>query len=679
MKQGFKPRGRLRFYIQWPLYLSVFLFATNVAVFVINNHAGAVMCIYTAIYLVVAISLYLYQKPLLMKDLLNFAIDYTQVQKSLLKGLTIPYGIIDENGYFLWMNETLTEVVGKDKGRTAQYIFPELKKSGLPEGTEKKLVQARKENKYYRLELQNIQLPEEFRSGALMELQNTESGMIALYIFDETETRGMVKELEDQRMVAGLIYVDNYDEALETIDEARRAVVSALIDRKVNKCVSGLGGVVKKLEKDKYFMVLKQQAVGKLQEDHFYLLEEVKTINMGGELPVTLSIGLGLNADTFEKNYDYARIAIDMALGRGGDQAVIKNGENVSYFGGKSQQLEKNTRVKARVKAHALRELFMTRENVFIMGHQRCDNDCFGAAIGLYRAASAMDTSAHIVLEKVLPSMKPIVDKFINNPDYPADLFITGEAAMNMIGKDDVLIVVDVNRPVITECPELLDKAETVVVFDHHRQSRESIENAELSYVEPYASSTCELIAEIMQYIRDDIRLKPVEADAMYAGIVIDTNNFLNKAGVRTFEAAAYLRRNGADITRIRKLLRDTMEDHRAKAEVIHSAEIFEKYFAISTYVGNGTENATIIGAQAADELLSVIGIKASIVLTEAEGKITISARAIDEVNVQLVMERLGGGGHINSAGAQMVGCSLEEAKEYVKVTIKQMLEEGEI
>lgn len=679
MKKQIKTKGRLRFYIQWPLFLSIFLFATNVAVFVINSRAGAVMCIYTAIYLVVAISLYLYQKPLLTRDLLNFAVDYTQVQKSLLRGLSIPYGIIDENGYFLWMNETLLAVCGKDKGRTVQYVFPELKKSGMPDGAEKKIVQAKKDDRYYRLELQNIKLPEEFSSGALMELKNAESGMIALYVFDETETRGMVKELEDQRMVAGLIYVDNYDEVLETVDEARRAVVSALIDRKVNKYIINLGGVVKKLEKDKYFVVLKQLAIAKLQEDHFYLLEEVKTINMGGEIPVTLSIGLGLNADTFDKNYEYARIAIDMALGRGGDQAVIKNGENVSYFGGKSQQLEKNTRVKARVKAHALRELFMTKETVYIMGHQKSDNDCFGAAVGLYRAASAMDKPAHIVLEKVTPSMKPLVEKFCNNPDYPADMFVTGEAAVNMIGKNDVLIVADVNRPSITECPGLLNKAASIVVLDHHRQSRESIENAVLSYVEPYASSTCELIAEILQYITDDIRIKPVEADAMYAGIVIDTNNFLNKAGVRTFEAAAYLRRNGADITRIRKLLRDSMEDHRAKADIISSAEIFEKYFAISTYVGNGMENATIIGAQAADELLSVIGIKASIVLTEAEDKISISARAIDEVNVQLVMERLGGGGHINSAGAQMIGCSLEEAKEYVKVTIKQMLDEGEI
>ena len=385
-----------------------------------------------------------------------------------------------------------------------------------------------------------------------------------------------------------------------------------------------------------------------------------------------------MNGDTYSQNYDYARTAIDMALGRGGDQAVVKCGQKIQYYGGKAQQLEKTTRVKARVKAHALRELLETKDCLLIMGHKIGDIDCFGAAIGMYRIAAALNKKAHIVINEVTSSVRPMMERF-ETGDYPKDLFLTGSEAADIVDNNTALVVVDVNRPSITEEPDLLKLVKTIVVIDHHRQSSEIITNATLSYVEPYASSACELVAEILQYVADSIRIKSPEADAMYAGIVIDTNNFTNQAGVRTFEAAAFLRRNGADVTRVRKLFRDSMEDYKARAEAVRQAEVYKKCFAISVCPAEGVESPTVVGAQAANELLDIVGMKASVVLTPYEGKIYISARSIDEVNVQVMMEKLGGGGHRTIAGAQLPGATVEEAKEKVKGVIDMMLEKGEI
>ena len=388
---------------------------------------------------------------------------------------------------------------------------------------------------------------------------------------------------------------------------------------------------------------------------------------------------MGMNGESYIRNYEYARTAIDMALGRGGDQAVVKDGEKITYYGGKSQQLEKTTRVKARVKAHAMRELMETKDKLLIMGHRIGDPDSFGATIGIYRIAAAFNKKAHIVINSVNSSVRPMMDRFKDNPDYPEDLFLTGEEAAQRADANTMLVVVDVNRPSITEAPELLKLVKTIMVLDHHRQSSEIIENAVLSYVEPYASSACEMVAEILQYVGDGIKMKSVEADAMYAGIVIDTNNFMNQAGVRTFEAAAFLRRNGADVVRVRKLFRDRVEDYRARAEAVRRAEIFEKEFAISECPSEGLESPTVIGAQAANELLNIIGIKASFVMTQVKDTIFFSARSIDEVNVQVMMEKLGGGGHRTIAGAQLKDTTLEQARERLKEMLLQMKEKGEI
>ena len=680
MKENKKVRNVLQKYMQWPVVLSALVLCANGAVGLVSGKAGMVMAVFTVLYAFCAGVLFWYGKKRILTGLVGFAADFDQSQKNLMASMELPYGIADEAGRLLWTNRAFSAVIRDEKSarRSLTVLFPEITEEGLEKMDHALEVQCAYGGAIYRASIKRVTIQSD--SGLLSAApgQKTEQQVLAVYLYDETEIHEYMQAITDQKMVAGLIYLDNYDEALESVEEVRRSLLVALIDRKVSKYISGVNGIVKKMEKDKYFFAIEQKYMPSLEAERFSLLEDVKTVNIGNEMAVTLSIGIGINGDTYIRNYEYARTAIDMALGRGGDQAVVKNGEKIQYYGGKSQQLEKTTRVKARVKAHALRALLETKDRLLIMGHKIGDIDSFGSAIGVYRIAAALGKKAHIVINEVTSSVRPMMDRFINNSDYPQDLFLMGDDAAELADPSTALVVVDVNRPSYTEEPQLLNLVKTIVVIDHHRQSSEIISNATLSYVEPYASSACELVAEILQYVTDSIRIKSLEADAMYAGIVIDTNNFTNQAGVRTFEAAAFLRRNGADVTRVRKLFRDKMEDYKARAEAVRQAEVFEGAFAISVCPAENVESPTVVGAQAANELLDIIGIKASVVLTPYNGKIYVSARSIDEINVQVMMEKLGGGGHRTIAGAQLPGATVEEAKEKIKDVILAMKQKGE-
>lgn len=679
MKENMKVRGQLKWYLAWPLLLSLFLMFANVAVLLVSWQAACMMLPFTITYIVMSAWLRVYSRKRVLGGLVEFSAEYAWIQKQLLTEMALPYALADDDGRIVWMNQAFQDIIAREKGARKNLIslFPEVTKTDLAVDNETAQVHTSFGEYKFRLDLQPIFVSgtEEEDIEALVSRQK----LLAVYLFDETENLRYRQEITDERMVAGLIYLDNYDEALESVEEVRRSLLTALIDRKINKAIGSIEGVVKKLEKDKYFFTIKQKYMEQLEEERFSILEEVKAVNIGNEMAVTLSIGIGMGGDSYSQNYDFARAAIDMALGRGGDQAVVKNGSRIQYYGGKSQQLEKATRVKARVKAHALRELVETKDRLLIMGHQMSDIDSFGAAIGIYRIAVALNKKAHIVINQVTSSVQPMMDRFLDNPEYPEDLFLKGPQAAELVDNNTMLVVVDVNRPSITDAPELLKMVKTIVVLDHHRQSSEVITNAVLSYVEPYASSTCEMVAEVLQYIADGIRIKPAEADTMYAGIVIDTNNFTNQTGVRTFEAAAYLRRSGADVTRVRKLFRDDMADYKAKAYTITSAEVYRDSFSIGVCPAEGLHSPTIVGAQAANELLEIKGIKASVVLTEYQNTIYVSARSIDEVNVQVMMEQLGGGGHRTIAGAQLKDGTIEDAKRRVKEVIDQMLQKGDI
>ena len=679
-KRKMRLKGQLRMYMHWPLIMTVLLIAMNIWMYMIDKRAGLIMSIFIIIYLGIAGSLYFYNRSLILADLIQFSVQYKGIENTLLKELSIPYAIALEDGRILWANDSFNALMsGQKKEKTLNRMIPELHPGVFPkDDMEHVEMEVTYRDRDYQAELRKVSLEGFSEKEELLQIPEEKEFFVAVSLRDVTELNAYIRENEDQRMIAGLIYIDNYDEVMESVEEVRQSLLVALIDRKINKYIGDVDGIVKKMEKDKYFVVIRKESYKKIKEDKFSILEEVKQVNIGNARSATLSIGLGLNTATYALSYQYARVAIDLALARGGDQAVIKDCNGITYFGGKKEQTAKNTRVKARVKAEALREFIVTKDQVMVMGHKIADPDSFGACMGIYRAAVSLEKKAHIVINEVTGSVRPLYDEIVESPAYEDDIFLTSEQALDYISDNTMVIVVDTNKPQMTECPELLRRSKMIAVLDHHRQGSNIIENAVLSYVEPYSSSTCEMVAEVLQYIVDDIKFPSVEADCLYAGIMIDTRNFMNRTGVRTFEAAAFLRRCGADITRVRKMFRDDMASYRAKAEAVRMAEVYRKEFAIAECPSN-IESPTVLAAQAANELLDISGIKASFVLTVYEGKIYMSARSIDEVNVQIIAEKLGGGGHINSAGAQFDHTNMEEAIKALKETIDRMIEEGDI
>ena len=678
--RSIKFRGRLRSYVCSPLYLIGVFVLFNIPFYLIDTRAGICVSGFTGIYSLTVIVTYFRNKPLLVNELINFATQYGSVQKKLLNEFEIAYALLDYNGKLLWVNDQFERLTGKDKNyhKSIASLFPSISKELLQSEETLELNLPLGEH-HFRVSMNRIYFDAIISEKNIVELDSDKNYLTAVYFFDETELHRYIQENEDQKMVVAQVYIDNYDEALESIEDVKRSLLIALIDRKVNAYFSKVDALVRKTEKDKYFVVFRHEFLKELKEDRFSLLEDVKTVKVGNTMAVTLSIGIGDTAATYSQNNEYSRMAIDLALGRGGDQVVLREGEKVTYFGGKAQQVERNTRVKARVKAHALRSIIESKERVIVMGHQISDMDSFGAAIGIYCAARTLDKKVQIVLNTVSSTLRPFRECFTEEKGYAPDTFLTREQAIEVCTPNTVVMVVDTNRPANTECPEILKMTKNIVVFDHHRQTNDVIENPVLSYIEPYASSACEMVAEVLQYFTEGIKLAPQEADSIYAGILIDTNNFMAKTGVRTFEAAAYLKRCGAEVTRVRKMLRNDMSDYKARAEVVRHAEVYRDAFAISVCPTDNIESPTIVGAQAANELLNITGIKASFVLTDYRGKIYISSRSIDEINVQLIMEALGGGGHLTIAGAQLEHYTIAEVKRMLQQTIDKMIEEGDI
>jgi len=680
-KKTIKFHGLMRHYLNAPLYLGVLPVAAAAVMFYFSREAGIAMSIIACIYLVVMIVCLTLVKPKLGREMVNFATQYGTVQKKLLREFKIPYALLDVKGRILWSNEAFQKLTEIDPAGHSliKTVFPALTDDIVTASGDDMNVVLEWKDMYLTAVLKKIGFNEILGDSKILEDVHKDDSLTALYIFDDTKLNRYIKANEEQRMVVAQIYIDNYDEALDSVEYVKRSMLVALIDRKVNNYFSNVDALISKIENDKYFVVFKHKYMKVLEENKFNILDEVKTIKVGNSMPVTLSMGIGDCGDGYIENNEFARAAIDLALGRGGDQVVVREGEKIRYFGGKSEQVEKATRVKARVKAQALRSIMENHDRVLVMGHKISDVDAFGSALGIFVAAREIDKKAQIVLNTITSSLRPVVDLFTPENGYPADMFLTSEEAIEVCDSDTVVVVVDTNKVTNVECPEILKKTREIVVFDHHRQSSETIDNQLLSYVEPYASSACEMIAEVLQYFTEKIKLAPAEADAIYAGIIIDTNNFMAKAGVRTFEAAAYLRRSGADVTRVRKLLRNDLADYKARADVVRQAEVYRDKFAISLFLASDVESPTVMGAQAANELLNIIGISASFVLTPYNDKIYVSARSIDDINVQLIMESLGGGGHMNIAGAQLEDISIDDAKQIIKDTIDEMIESGDI
>ncbi len=674
-------KGRLLKTLKGPIYLGVLFVILNVGVYFWDIRSGLVVSAFICIYFVSVCAFYKISKKGLLDEFINMSTYFDKDQIALIESLDIPYVIMDAGSKILWMNKMFMEEFDKTEEyhKAIAGVFPSLSREIIMQVEANDIVTLERDGRFFRAYIRRM--PVEAYHGVNIDLiPDDESAFIfAMYLIDETKRYTLIQKYEEEKMAVGLIYIDNYDDVLDNVEEIKASLLAALIDKRISQFFENKDVIIKKYDQDKYLVIFKQYYLDEFKENKFSLLEDTKEVKVGNGMAVTLSIGVGAKGKDYRSNYNYARAAIDIALGRGGDQAVLKEGDDISYFGNKTRQVEKVTRVKARIKAQALQEIMEAQEQVLIMGHHIGDVDSFGSAIGIYRAASLMDKKAHIVLDEITSSIRPMKAMFTVENGYPEDMFFTPEQAVENHNKNTVVMVVDCNRPSYTECPELLEISDKIVVFDHHVQGKERIENALLSYIEPYASSACEMVTEVLQYFSEDIRLSEAEADCLFAGIIIDTNNFTTKTGVRTFEAAAYLRRAGANVERVRKMLQNDMASYRARAEAVRRAETYHGVFAISVCPSEGVDSPTVVGAQAANELLNIIGIKASFVLTEYQGLIFVSSRSIDEIDVQSIMEKMGGGGHLNVAGAQLKGYTIEEAEDFIKNTLDDMLEKGDI
>ncbi len=670
-------------YLTFMVLMLFMLIGINIILYIYEFYSGLIMTAGVVLYFIFVVIYFNYKKRRAMQELMEFVLTHSSIQNKLMDEFEFPFFLIDSDLRLLWGNKKflqLNDDLPKRKRRSIGEMFPEIKAEKLPRAGSETDISIDYEDSVYRASIKLVSQDESLELYSFPDIDSADLGRLyAVSLFDETRLHEYIKKYEDETMVAAMLYLDNYEESLESIEEVSRSILTALIDRKINQHFNGFDCLVRKFERDKYLIVMRSSSLNELAEHKFSILEEIKNMTTENDISVTISMGIGCNQGSYVKNLEGARVCIDLALGRGGDQVVIKNGDGIRYFGGKTPSMERNTRVKARVKAHALQEFISVADKVVVMGHRMVDVDAFGASVGIFRAAQFMNKRTHIVYDNESPTLIPFLEMFRNDSAYDDKLLVSCDEAKTLVDEKTLLVVVDTSKADYVACPELLNQTKNIVVIDHHRQSGNDIKTAMLSYIEPYASSACEMVAEILQYFGEDIRLKNAEADSIYAGIILDTNNFVQKTGVRTFEAAAFLRRSGADVTRVRKMFRENMDDYLAKGEAVRNVRLFRGHFAISVCSTLESEQPTVVGAQAANELLNIAGVKASFVLTKYKGKVFISARAIDEVNVQIIMERLGGGGHLNVAGCQLSGLTLYDAKEKLCKLLIEMQDGGEI
>ncbi|MDR5658880.1 DHH family phosphoesterase [Serpentinicella sp. ANB-PHB4] len=592
--------------------------------------------------------------------------DIDSATKQAILNLPMPLTIVEIDGTITWYNPKFLEVVQindlleKNIEKIVQNF--NLRKIIRQKETETIIINDR----CFRVLHNIIKLPKEHSS----------SYIIMLYWVETTEYEALKSKYEQEKVAVASIHIDNYDEVMQNTEEAFQPLVIAEIDHRINLWVNKYEGVIRKHAKDKFLVIFESASLDKLENKKIDILDEIRDINMGNKIPITLSIGIGAQGENLLQTFELSNTARDLALGRGGDQAAVKRKEKISFYGGKTKAVEKSTKVRARVISHALKQLIEQSENVFIMGHKYPDLDALGASLGIYRAARNREREAFIVLNNSNPTIDCLFDRIKNEEAYLQNI-IKEEEAMQKIGPASLLVVVDTHRPSFTEAPGLLEKTNKVVIIDHHRRGTEYIENTVLNYHETYASSTSELVTELLYYMDEKININPVEAEGLMAGIAVDTKNFTFKTGVRTFEAASMLRRAGADTTSVKQLFKDDLETVKLRAEVVKNAEIIRDTIAISTFK-NDIDHAQLISAQAADELIGIRGVDASFVLGVKGENIVLSGRSMGEINVQVILEKLGGGGHMTVAGAQIKDISLTDARLKLQEVIEAYFEEGE-
>ena len=682
-------------YIRWPLYLLLLTFAMDICLYAAQPKVLYIGLIYTGAYIVILICLYFRKNRRLNKQLAEFGFRFNQVQRKMLLDLKVPYAMLDRDGCVLWANDEFRNITGMylnhyyDIGQ----FFPNITKQELRDCVDEKELFFDTGGMQLRLQLKNVPLEEQEEGD-----QDGKGEVIALYLYDETEIRRLYRESEERRLAVGMIHIDNYEEALEGINEVNGSLLPALVERKINQYMRSNDAVVKKTEKDKFMILFQNRYLNAMKADNFRIMDDVRSLHIGNTVNITISIGIGIcdeNNYSFLAAFEAAKSAINRALERGGDQVVVRgdsaaknnDAEGCSYYGGKSDSVAKSSKVRSRVKTEAICEQIRAADSVLIMGHTKGDADSFGATIGMYRIARFFTDRVNIVLDEAMKTVAMLFEQYRAGKSYEEGMFINNAEAVRRVDKGTLVIVVDVNADNRTECPDILPEAGNIVVVDHHREKNPI--NAKVTYAESYASSTCELVTEMLQHLEETgkreqaekiIQIRESDADVIYAGILLDTNSFITKTGVRTFEAAAWLKRRGADMTRVRKCFRQDKSSVYEKARIINSAEIFMGIYSFAVNdCDTPDESPTEIGAQVANDLLDIADVKASFVFTPFDGMIYVSARAMDEANVELIMNRCGGGGHLNIAGAQFKDCTVEEAVQRVKDKITEMTEKGEI
>lgn len=595
--------------------------------------------------------------------------EFDSATKNAIFNMPFPLVILGDQGQITWYNTPFLNMLGGGE------VLGEKISSLVPDLTEDEIYQEDisytdvfYKDRYYKVYPNFVDMNK---------TSSKNQHIVSLYWVDNTNFVKLNRLYTDEKSVVALVYVDNYDDVKKSTNEVNRPLVMAEIDKEISSYFSKYDGIVRKYENDKYLVFIENIHYKDMESKKFDILDEMRQLDIGNTIPVTLSMGVSSTGKNPMDSYEKARAAVDVALGRGGDQAVVQEGSRLRFYGGKTKAVEKRNKVKSRVIAYALRQLIDQSEEVFVMGHKNPDMDSFGAGIGILNAVRDRGKRGYMIFNSDNPSIKNVYERMKEEEPDLLKSFLTTEEALDIINKDSLMVVVDNHKPSFTEAPVLLDHVENVVLIDHHRRGEEFLDNPVLVYLEPYASSTCELVTEILSYMTDKINLSEFEADALLAGITVDTKNFSFQTGVRTFEAASILKRAGADTTNVRQLFRDDFHTFVYKAEVVQSAKIISDIIAIGR-LERDMENSLLVAAQSADELLSINEIEASFVLTLIEDRIHISGRSLGNISVQIILERLGGGGHLTSAGAQVEGKTIEEVEEDLIDEINKYLQESE-
>lgn len=612
------------------------------------------------------------RKSEISEQLQDLTLTVDSAAKSSLINSPFPLVILETNGNIVWKSSKfVTEFADIDMDNYIDDLIIDIK-----DEIEKS------DNKKRKSVIRQIQIGKktytvqgEFAKSKKYERKKSPEYMMILYFIDETEKVKLKQENEDKKICVGIIMIDNYEEVTQRVDAEQKTQLMAKVESTIYDWVNETNGILVKADRDTYVYVFEQKNLEKIKEEKFAILDSIKNLVRKDKIQLTLSIAISNEGDTERDVYKSASAAMDVILGRGGDQAVIRQNGKYLFFGGKVEEVEKRTKVKARIVAHALEELIKENDKIMIMGHTNPDIDAIGSALGIYRIAKTLEKEAKIVANVETPSIKDLYESI---KDQYQEVFISSETALAQVDSGTLIIVVDTHKKTYVESPELLTKTNKIVIIDHHRRSADFIDNSILTFQEVYASSAAELVTEIIQYTQNEVELSEVEAEALYAGIMMDTKNFTFKTGVRTFEAAAYLRRCGVDIIKVKKWFQSDLESYNTISEIVRKAEIVRDSIGISIY--DVQEKATsLICAKAADELLTIGNITASFVLGLMEdGKVCISGRSIGDVNVQMILEKLGGGGHITLAGAQLENVTIDEAKQELISKINEYFEEKE-